>query len=854
MASDSFQAKLDFLTDLFSNTRLRHDLAVTFVDKLQEWTSCQCVGIRIVNPDDYMPYEAYVGFSQEFWEYENWLSLRAHQCGCTRIVTNETLPVDEPLLTENGSLLSNDLQAFGASLTAAEASLYRGKCVECGFGSLALVPIRQQGKVIGLIHLADERTNLLPPAMIQEIEALTVSIAEMIERFSIEDCLTVAAQPETSKTADSFPIVGIGASAGGLSAFETFFSALPTEAEPGMAFVLVQHLAPDHKSILTDLIRRFTRMPVFEVEDGMEVQNNCVYIIPPNCDMALLNGTLQLLESVTPRGQRLPIDFFFRSLAQDQRERAIGVVLSGCGSDGTLGVRAIKGEGGMVIAQNPESAEFNGMPRCAIATGHVDYELVPAAMPAQLMAYTAHAFGKPPLPSTPSPKTMSALKKIFVLLRAQTGHDFSLYKSSTIQRRIERRMAVHQIKTMDAYVSFIQQSPKEVEALFRDILIGVTSFFRDPEAFAVLEEQIIPEIFEGKDANATIRVWVPGCSTGEEAYSLAILLAERQEALKKSFKVQIFATDIDSRAVAVARAGSYPTSIAADLTPERLARFFTAAPDENVCRIHKSIRDMLVFSEQSLIKNPPFSKLDLISCRNLLIYLGDNLQKKLIPAFHYALKPGGYLFLGISETVRQFGDLFTALDHKQKIYQHKVVPLSAQCAGLDAALKQELHTNEEYLQAANEELQSVNEEVQSFNEEMQWVNAKLKAKMADLSRANNDLNNLLVGSRFATVLVDHQLRILCFTSASTKFIDLNQDDIGRPLSDIVSNLTGYGNLGEVTQSMLDTLVPKEVNVQTAEGRWYIMRIQTYRAADNIIKGAALTFMDIMAARKLQEAL
>ena len=330
-----------------------------------------------------------------------------------------------------------------------------------------------------------------------------------------------------------FPIVGIGASAGGLAAFEAFFSGMPEDADPGMAFVLVQHLAPDHKSLLTELIRRYTRMQVFEVADGMAVCPNCAYIIPPNRDMAFLNGTLQLLEPASPRGQRLPIDFFFRSLAQDQHERAIGVVLSGTGSDGTLGIRAIKGEGGMVMAQNPASTEYDGMPRSALATGLVDYELPPAEMAAQLIAYTNHAFGRPPRPAAPPLKTEGALKKIFVLLRAQTGHDFSQYKPSTVRRRIERRMAVHQIETLEDYVKFIQQTPEEVQALFRDMLIGVTHFFRDPEVFAALEELVIPGLFAGRPADAAIRIWVPGCSTGEEAYSLAILLAERQEAMNR---------------------------------------------------------------------------------------------------------------------------------------------------------------------------------------------------------------------------------------------------------------------------------------------------------------------------------
>jgi two-component system CheB/CheR fusion protein len=468
------------------------------------------------------------------------------------------------------------------------------------------------------------------------------------------------------------PIVGIGASAGGLAAFEAFFSGMPADTDPGMAFVLVQHLAPDHKSILTDLIRRYTRMQVFEVEDGMKVLPNCAYIIPPNRDMAFLNGTLQLMEPAAPRGQRLPIDFFFRSLAQDQRERAIGIVLSGTGSDGTLGVRAIKGEGGMVMAQNPASTEYDGMPRSAIGTGLVDYELPPAEMPAQIIAYVAHAFGKlHHAGAIPASKAENALKKIFVLLRAQTSHDFSQYKLSTINRRIERRMAVNQIATMEGYVKHLQQSPAEVDSLFRDMLIGVTNFFRDPAAFTMLEEQIIPKLFAGKGAESVIRFWVPGCSTGEEAYSLAILLTEKQEAMKRSFKVQVFATDIDSQAITTARAGLYPASISADISKERLTRFFAIESDGNAYRIHKGIRDMLVFSEQNVIKDPPFSRLDLISCRNLLIYMGGDLQKKLIPLFHYALNPGGILFLGTSETVGEFDDLFAIHDRKQKLYQRK---------------------------------------------------------------------------------------------------------------------------------------------------------------------------------------
>ena len=860
------------------------------------------------------------------------------------------------------------------------------------------------------------------------------------------------AAPATSPAA--FPIVGIGASAGGLAAFEAFFSGMPTAADPGMAFVLVQHLAPDHKSILTELIRRYTRMQVFEVENGMVVQPNCAYIIPPNRDMAFLNGALQLLEPAAPRGQRLPIDFFFRSLAQDQHERAIGIVLSGTGSDGTLGVRAIKGEGGMAMAQTPATTDYNGMPSSAIATGLVDFVLPPVEMPAQLVAYARHAFAKaPPAAGTAPAKVENALQAIFVLLRSQTRHDFSHYKLSTIRRRIDRRLAVHQIATLGDYVKYLRETPGEVEALFRDLLIGVTQFFRDPEAFAVIEEWVVPKLFAGKRADAVIRVWVPGCSTGEEAYSLAILLAERQEVLKQGFRIQVFATDIDGRAIATARAGVYPASIAADLTPERLARFFATDPEHSSYRIHKSIRDLLVFSEQNATSDPPFSKIDLISCRNLLIYLDGDLQRLLMPRFHYALNPDGFLFLGTSESVGDFNELFTALDRKAKLYQRQEawrggalpavadflptatalqvacprggtalpakLPLRAlveqallQEVGLAAALadrhgdvlylhgrtgmyleptpgevgvsnvlkmareglreelsmalrlavdsrqvvrrpglwvktngdftlvnltvrplptvaaapetslylvilgeappapslptgpasaghegapgealaadsrlaelQQELRAKGEYLQSANEELETANEELKSANEEMQsvneelqssneeletskeelqsvneelaTVNGELQGKVADLSRANNDMSNMLAGTWIATVFVDHRQRILRFTPASTRIINLILSDVGRPLGHTVSNLVGYDCLVADTQEVLDTLVPRTVDVRTKDGLWYALRIQPYRTLENVIEGAVITFADITEVVRVREAL
>ncbi len=431
--------------------------------------------------------------------------------------------------------------------------------------------------------MAENEQNEKPPVAPEK------SLAKQV----IPEEVKTAAEPQAA----SFPIVAIGASAGGLAAFESFFSTMTSDNSFGMAFVLVQHLARDHKSILSDLIRRYTSMEVLDVQDGMKVRPNCVYIIPPNRDMALVNGALQLLEPTLARGIRLPIDFFFRSLAQDKHDRGICVVLSGTSSDGTLGVRAIKGEGGMVIVQRPETTEYDGMPRSAIATGMVDFILSPHEMAAQLLAYAAHAFGKSPIASTPQASPPNdGLATIFHLLHSQTTHDFSQYKRNTIIRRVERRMAVHQIARLEDYIRYLQLTPTEVDALFRDLLIGVTNFFRDAEIFDEIQKQVIAQLFTVKPPGSVIRVWVPGCSTGEEAYSIAMLLRERMEELKETFKVHIFATDIDRKAIEHARAGIYPDSIVADVSPERLAHFFDQEnPDGSSYRIHKSIRSLVSY-------------------------------------------------------------------------------------------------------------------------------------------------------------------------------------------------------------------------------------------------------------------
>ncbi|MHB9098689.1 MAG: chemotaxis protein CheB [Syntrophales bacterium] len=472
-----------------------------------------------------------------------------------------------------------------------------------------------------------------------------------------------------------FPVVGIGASAGGLEALGFFLGHVP--AGSGMAFVIVQHLDPTHKGIMVELLQRSTAMKVVQVRDRMKIEANRVYVIPPNRDMSILHGVLHLFDPAAPRGFRLPIDFFFRSLADDLHEKSIGVILSGMGSDGTLGLRAIKEKAGVVFVQAPGSAKFDGMPKSAIDAGLADVVAPAEELPGKIIAYLRHA----PLIARSGhaleAKTQSALEKVFILLRTQTGQDFSLYKKSTVYRRIERRMSLHQIDRIAAYVRFLQENPQETELLFKELLIGVTSFFRDPAAWDHLKKGVIPAFLARHPAGRALRAWTPGCSTGEEAYSLAIVFKEAVEQAKPAGNVslQIFATDLDRDAVDKARAGVYPANITADVSPERLRRFFIQ--EERGYRVGKEIREMVVFAPQNVVMEPPFTKLDILVCRNLLIYLAPELQKKLLPLFHYSLNPGGVLFLGSAETIGAFADLFAAVDVKTRIYRRLDTALGA---------------------------------------------------------------------------------------------------------------------------------------------------------------------------------
>lgn len=833
----------------------------------------------------------------------------------------------------------------------------------------------------------------------------------------------------------SFPIVGIGASAGGLEALEGFLRHVAQNS--GAAFVVVQHLDPTHKGILVELLQRVTAMPVVQIEDRMRVEPDHVYVIPPNKDLSIVRGKLQLVQPASPRGLRLPIDFFFRSLALDQQERSIGVILSGMGSDGTLGIRAIKEKAGGVFVQSPASAKFDGMPRSAIDSGLADVVAPVDELPERIAAYRSHVplLARPPVET--GHEDHGALEAIVVLLRAQTGHDFSHYKKPTIYRRVERRMGLHQIARIGDYVGYLRENPREGDLLFKELLIGVTSFFRDPAAWDQLRDQVLPALLTARQGTRVLRAWTIGCSTGEEAYSLAIAFKEAVGATKppRAVSLQIFATDLDRDAIDKGRAGIYPANIAADVSESRLARFFVQ--DERGYRVSKEIREMVIFATQNLLMDPPFTKLDLVTCRNLLIYMDPELQQKVFPLFHYSLNSSGFLMLGSSETVGSSQHLFTSLPGKTHLYQRTedgrprsdrpefpagygvpdaaargasrsivtanlqtladrlilqryapsvvmvngkgdIVYISGRTGkylepaagqanwnilamvrpGLGHALseafgkavrlqapftahgakvgtnggtqsvdvtahpiqepdglrgmvlilftdvptpeerspiragavrgsarlkavalelqqaheelqsaREEMQTSQEELKSANEELQSTNEELQStneelttskeemqsMNEELQTVNHELRAKVDELSAANNDMKNLLNSTDIATLFLDGALHVRRFTSTTTSIIKLIPTDVGRPITDLVTELS-YPDLSSDAHEVLRTLVPKETQAATHAGRWFTIRIMPYRTLENRIDGVVITFVDITASKTLEAEL
>ncbi len=539
-----------------------------------------------------------------------------------------------------------------------------------------------------------------------------------------------------------FPIVGIGASAGGLEAIETFFKNMPSET--GIAFIIIQHLSLDKKSMMSELLQKYTAMKIIEITNNIKISPNTIYLAPANKETAISNGKLCLMDPVIIRhGLRLPIDYFFHSLSLEMTEHSIAVILSGTGSDGTLGIQKIKDAGGMVMVQDIKSAKYDGMPQSAIATNLVDYVLPAEKIPEQLLKYITHIYlNKKKYIENDIPKNTGCLENIFVLLKNNTFCDFSNYKKNTLLRRINKRMAIHDIDDMSIYLTYLQKNKKEIHLLFKELLIPVTSFFRDDEVFDLLKQKIFPKIFDHKVKSSPIRIWVPACSTGEEAYSIAIILEEYMEETNQRLKVQIFATDLNNEVIQKARNGIYNSGIEVNVSPERLKRFFML--EEHNYRVKKVIRDKIIFSSQNMISDPPFSKLDLLSCRNLLIYLDANFQKKLIRLMHYTLNPEGFLLLGPSESIGQFSDLFSVVEKKWKIFSRK---------GAVNAIRH----NYDF---------SINHNDTGIKKNENYNNILSKADYIEIIN-----NSLLKRFKFPCVIIDEKLNVLYFYGKTGKYLE-----------------------------------------------------------------------------------
>ena len=839
---------------------------------------------------------------------------------------------------------------------------------------------------------------------------------------------------ETSYT--DIPVVGVGASAGGLEALQQLFKPLP--ADCGLSFVVIQHLSPNYKSAMDQLLSRATALPIIQIKNNLKVEPGRIYLSPPEKFVSMATGKFRLTPSkASGRRSFLPIDHFFNVLSTEKQEKAVCIILSGSASDGTQGLKAVKAAGGLTFVQSPEDASYASMPESAIATQMVDFILPATEIAEKLIAVLKHPYISH-IDTTPThEKDLDFnLKQIFSIVQSKTGHDFSSYKATTLSRRSARRMAVHQLNAFSDYVKVMANDPAEPSRLVKDMLIGVTRFFRDGKSFETLQEKVLVPLVQSRQPGDNIRVWVAGCSSGEEAYSIAILLAEVLERLCIPLTIQIFASDIETDAIHTARLGIYPDNIAEDVSQQRLSRFFNHR--ESNYHIKKSIRNNVVFSIHNLINDPPFSKIDLISCRNLLIYFKPELQKKILSMLHYALNPDGYLFLGPSETIGESADYFSAVSPMHKIFKHRdrmpadhyamnhlhtpagddifnmatkeketsplpeayshveriileeyappgvlidrnfetlhffghtdpylevpkgkasfnilkmareglafkltqclsralksgkmeriegvsfktahgfistaicVRPLLEKPTGRDLLivlfeetesgqpkdapktpdadagktppdvnrLADELSTTREYLQttieeletsneeykAANEELQSVNEELQSANEELETsreelqstneelitVNAEHQQKIDELTKSNNDINNLLESTEIASLFLDLNLCVRRFTPAVTRIINLRQTDIGRPVSDITT-LMETVNIHAHAKEVLERLDRKRLEVRDKSGRWYEMRIMPYRTIDNVIDGVTIAFIDTTDVRQV----
>jgi two-component system CheB/CheR fusion protein len=678
--------------------------------------------------------------------------------------------------------------------------------------------------------------------------------------------------------------VGVGASAGGLEAFRSFLQALPPDT--GMAYVLVQHLHPRHQSILAELLSRATRMPVSEVKRDVRVEPDHVYVIPPPHDIEIRDGKLSLVPRNERGSHHMPIDRFLRSLAEVQKTRAIGVILSGTASDGTLGLKAIKARGGIAFAQTPETAQYDGMPRSAISSGLVDMVLPPDKIAEELARLGRHPYVAGPAPAAPRKET-GAFGAILGSMSKATGTDFGSYRRSAVEKRISRRMALRRIETLDDYARHVEDDPEEARALYGDWLASVTSFFRHPDALRAAAQDLLPRVTHVNVPGGAVRVWVPGCGTGEEAYSIGISLLERADALGIGVRFQIFATDISPLAVQAARAGVYVEGIAQDVSPERLARFFDRL--DGHYRITARVRDLFIFARHDLLKDPPYSRIDFVSCAEGLQPLEAAALETALATLHYALQPDGLLMVAPYESLGKTA-LFTPRDPAHGLHSRSpfasrpaVAPVGlagairadaargkdehiavleaqlqeardalhmllgeydAASQALQASNEETLSANEE-LQNINEELQTAQEQVQSANEELASLNAELNDRNQELGRTADDLVGLLDSLDVPIVMIDKDYLLRRFTPAAQVLLNLIPKDVGRPLDDLRTPFDSL-DLSAQVRAVLAGSPPVDRLVADARGHAYALRIRPQRTRGDAIDGAVMILLDVEA--------
>ena len=644
-----------------------------------------------------------------------------------------------------------------------------------------------------------------------------------------------------------FPIVGLGAAAGEQQALSAFFAAMPNDS--GMAFVLVYRGDPDGESEMAENLAQHTKMPVALATDGAKVAPNHIYILPALSSSVISDGSLRFSAPISGYRLHHPTNHFLRTLARNHGPNAVAIILSGTGSDGAAALAEIKAHGGIVLVQDPKEAQHTTMPRSAIGIHAADHVLPVADMPRILAAYAQHPFISSDAPSLPfGEKARTALPQILDVLKAHSPIDFGLYKEGTLLRRIERRMVLRHLVEAHDYLALLRTAPNEAETLCNDFLITVTRFFRDPAAFHCISETVLPALVEDHIGSDPIRIWVPGCASGEEAFSLAMVMREQITAIDKDIQLQIFASDVDPRSLAIARAGVYPDTIEADVSAARLKRFFHK--DGHSYRVGRELRDTVVFTKQNVLADAPFAKLDMIACRNVLIYLAPKAQERVISLFHFALKEDGVLFLGTSEAPGNHDTLFETVSRDNHVYKrHRPVPFAAapHTASQDAA-----KAMNEKVQSTNEQLETTKEELQSLNEELTVLNAQLLQKVNEERRLSDDLNNLLASSGVATLILDRMMNIMRFTPNTHALFQIESHDIGQPFANYAGRVHDP-NLTHDARVVLERHQTIETELRDDTGRAYLRRIMPYRTETGTIDGVVVTFSDVSDLKKLRDA-